>query len=65
MNLETLEKKFVEINKEKVIHLLEGTKYYTYNPYTKGVHEEVASKRDVAHNKYVISSLRYFIEDSD
>ena len=55
---------FKEINKEEAKNLKEGTIYYLYNPTTSSeLRTEKASKRDIAHNKYALKELRYYIKE--
>lgn len=52
------------ITKEEAKELKEGTVYVIYNPLTKQYKDEVASKKDIAHNKYCYNQLVFFIKEN-
>lgn len=43
--------------------LKSGTVYYIYNPLTDNSKEEIASKKDIVHNKYCFDKLRFFYKE--
>lgn len=51
----------VEITKEQVKLLKEGTIYIIYNPLTNTYKEEKASKKDIAHNKHCYEKLKFYL----
>lgn len=55
-----------EITKDEAKTLPEDTIYYIYNPaFPNELKYEKASRRDLAHNKYAIKELRFFIEKEE
>lgn len=50
-----------ELTIQEVLDLKEGTKYIVYNPLTDIRKIEIASKRDIAHNKHRYDKLQYFL----
>ena len=52
-----------EVDREYVKNLPKGSKYYVFNPYSQMIKEEKASKKDIAHNKYAVFNLKYYIEE--
>ena len=62
-NLKHLKKHFKELSKEKVLKLKTDTVYIIYNPITDSSKEEIASKKDIVHNKYCYDKLRFFIKE--
>lgn len=54
-----------EITKEEVLNLTEGTQYIVYNPFTNNLRIEVASKKDIAHNKYCEPRLKFYIKEKE
>lgn len=52
------------ITKEEAKELKEGTVYVIYNPLTKQYKDEIASKKDIAHNKYCYNQLIFFIKEN-
>lgn len=54
-----------ELSKEEVLKLEKGTKYIVYNPLTNSSKEEIASEKDIVHNKYCYEKLKYFIKGDD
>lgn len=57
-----LKNHYKEISKEQAIKLESGTVFTIYNPLTDSIKEEIASKRDIAHNKFCYDKLRFFIK---
>lgn len=51
-----------EISKEEAKDLKEGTKYIVYNPLTDTYKLEIASKKDIAHNKYCYEKLKFYLK---
>ena len=55
-----------EITKDEAKTLPEDTTYYIYNPtFPNELKSEKASRRDLAHNKYAIKELRFFIKKEE
>lgn len=54
-----------EVTKEEILNLNEGTQYIIYNPFTDSLKVEIASKKDVAHNKYCVSNLKFYLKESE
>lgn len=52
-----------EITKEEVLNLIEGTQYVVYNPITNNLSIELANKKDIAHNKYCVPALKFYIKE--
>lgn len=52
-----------EITKEEVLNLPEGTQYISYNPFTNNLSMNFANKKDIAHNKYCVPTLKFYIKD--
>lgn len=50
-----------ELTKEEAKELPEGTKYIIYNPLTDTYKEEMASLKDIVHNKYCYEKLKFFL----
>lgn len=50
-----------ELTVEEVLELEEGTKYIVYNPLTDIRKIEIASKRDIAHNKHRYTKLKFYL----
>ena len=54
-----------ELTKEEILKLEPGTKYFVYNPFSKNFRMEIVGKNDIAHNKYAVEKLRYYVEKQD
>lgn len=52
-----------EITKEEVLKLPEGTEYVAYNPFTNFLEIEQARKNDIAHNKYCVPTLKFYVKE--
>ncbi len=52
-----------EITKEEVLNLPEGTQYISYNPFTDNLSMNFASEKDIAHHKYCVPTLKFYIKD--
>ena len=54
-----------EVDKKEILELEEGTQYVIYNPYTNSLKIETVSKKDIAHNKYCITTLKFYIKKDE
>lgn len=63
LTLEYLKENYKEVKKEEVTELLEGTVYYAFNSLTNQIHKEIASIKDIAHNKYCYEKLKFFVKE--
>jgi len=51
-----------EITKEEAQKLPTGSIFIVYNPLTNQYKEEKASKKDIVHNKYCFSGLKFYLK---
>ena len=50
-----------EITKEQALELKEGTQYLIYNPLSETYKIEIASKKDIVHNKHCYENLKFYL----
>lgn len=56
-------KNLKKVNKDYILTLLNnGEEYIIFNPITKTYHTEIVGKNDIAHNKYALDKLIYYVK---
>ena len=53
----------IEITREQVLELANGTEYVIYNPLSKQLKIEIASPIDIAHNKHCYDQLKFYVKE--
>lgn len=53
----------VELTKEEVMNLSEGTIYYVFNPLTGEFSKETANDKDIVHNKHMYEKLEFYLKE--
>lgn len=53
-----------KVNKDYILMLLnKGDEYIVFNPLTKTYHTEIVGKNDIAHNRYALDKLIYYVKE--
>jgi len=59
-----MNKNLKKVNKEYILTLLvDGDEYYVFNPLTNTYHTEIFGKNDIAHNRYALDKLIYYVKE--
>lgn len=57
-------KNLKKVNKDYILMLLnKGDEYIVFNPLTNTYHTEIVGKNDIAHNRYALDKLIYYVKE--
>lgn len=55
----------IEVTKNEILELKEGTQYVIYNPFSGLLSIVTAGKKDIAHNKYCVPNLKFYMKEKE